>query len=255
MTLIVYHRGGGKSLGYPPNSILAIRWALGRSAAAIEYDVCVTRVEDRFRMIVVEPKLLLRCRLDIDALNWNDVRVVDAGNETYGPCGVSTLKEVLALVDGTTHQQIHIKGADPHTVPALLDEIGGDLDCLLTSFSLNTLGVAKRISPRTRTGWIVKPDGESGSEGADDLTATVAAGSPAPYTTAGLASIRHKARDGGVDVVILCAPQIPSRDAISFFRRDGFEVGGWGVGTNLGLAKRLIDFEIDRFTIDNPEQL
>ena len=35
----------------------------------------------------------------------------------------------------------------------------------------------------------------------------------------------------------------------------GYEVGAWGVGTNLDLAKRLIDYKINRFTLDNPEQL
>jgi hypothetical protein len=32
-------------------------------------------------------------------------------------------------------------------------------------------------------------------------------------------------------------------------------IGAWGVGSDLELARRLIDMRIDRFTIDNPEQL
>ena len=57
-----------------------------------------------------------------------------------------------------------------------------------------------------------------------------------------------------IDIIILCGPRIKEKTVIKTVKSQGFEVGAWGVGTNLDLAKQLIQFNIDRFTIDNPEQ-
>lgn len=56
-------------------------------------------------------------------------------------------------------------------------------------------------------------------------------------------------------MIILCGPKIQNEDMIVKVKESGFKVGAWGVGSNIDLAKKLIKFNLDRFTLDNPEQL
>lgn len=255
VTLVTYHRGGGKSLGYPPNCLLTFRWALARGAAAIEYDTFAGMDGGHPRMVVAEPSLLAGRHLDIDHLAWHDLREIDAGNERFGPCPVATLAEVLDLVDESAQQQIHLKGGNPLSVPTLLEEMGPRKGCLVTSFSLKVLGEVKTRRPDVPVGWIVKPDNESGSEGSADLTRQVSGRPLPPYARGEIRAILERSGQAGVDAVILCAPRVDSADAVVSFRRHGFAVGCWGVGSNLELARRLIGLGVDRFTIDNPEEL
>ncbi len=257
-TLIVYHRAGGKSLGYPPNSIIAIRWALKNNAKAIEYDVVVSKNKKNLKMVVIEPKLIKEQNLDIDNLNWEDLSRINAGNEKYGQCKVVTLKEVLKLVNQTkVKQQIHIKGNNSKTIQALISELSDYNNILITSFDLRVLENVKTSEPELKVGWIVKQDSKSGSEGTVDLTKMVTSNpdSLPDYTNKELSDIMDKAKSSNINTVILCAPRIKKRETITFFQKEGFEVGAWGIGSNISIAKRLIDFGINRFTIDNPEQL
>lgn len=270
-TLVVYHRGGGKSLGYPPNCIFTVKWALNHKAKAIEFDVTVAKdkiMEDSWKIIVVEPKLLTKNNLDIDNLEMKDIIALNAGNEKFGACKVATLKEILAIADySKVSLQIHIKGTNPHTVQTLVSELKDSKlnyhelkdygNILITSFDLRMLDSLKQLESRIKTGWIVKPDIQSGSEGASDLTAEITSNQSvlAHYTKQELADIEAKSGQYHIDVILLCAPKISNPETIKMFHRKGFEVGAWGVGTNLSMAKKLMGFEIDRFTMDNPEEL
>jgi glycerophosphoryl diester phosphodiesterase len=253
LTLIVYHRGGGKSLGLPPNCLRTIQWALERRARAIEYDTCVCRDGDRHRMVVIEPALLAATSLDIDGLDWADLQGINAGNARYGRCPVATLAEVLRTVAGRAHQQIHLKGSHPLTVPTLVEEVGEDADCLITSFSLAVLEQVKALRPGLRVGWLVRPDTEIGSEGSRDLTAQVSRSRLPLYNGSEIAELLIRARIKGVDCLLLCAPRFAG--TLYDFCPEGLEIGCWGVGSDLDLAMRLIAAGVDRFTIDNPEEL
>ncbi len=68
-TLIVFHRCGGKSLDYPPDTLLTIKWAIDYGAKAIEYDVVYCNNNGIDEIIVVEPKLLKSAGLDITNLD------------------------------------------------------------------------------------------------------------------------------------------------------------------------------------------
>jgi glycerophosphoryl diester phosphodiesterase len=258
MTLTVYHRGGGKSLGYPPNCILTIKWALGHGAQAIEYDVFAVKTVRGYDMAVIEPKLLLENGLDMDDLHGEDVSRIDAGNEKFGACKVAKLWEMLQLVGKTdVHQQIHLKGNNPMTARTVTREIDGLDNIALTSFDLNVLNQVRKKRPDAFVGWLVKQDGRSGSEGAHDLTKSMASGSERilPYTDEELSAILKEAKGYDVDIVILCGPKIGGEGTLRKFQRECFEVGAWGVGSNIVLAKRLMELGVDRFTIDNPEEL
>lgn len=257
-TLLVYHRSGGKSLNYPPNCILTIKWAINHGAKAVEYDVVAAKDGDLYKIIIIEPKLLLENNLDIDNLDWKDIQKLDAGNQKYGYCGIATLKDVLDIVDQSkVKQQIHIKGHNPKTVATLVSELKSFENITITSFDLSILKEVKKIDPNSKIGWIVKPDSKSGSEGAQDLTKMVSENPEAlpTYSSDELEIISQKAGANNIDVVILCGPRIKSKSIISYFQEKRFEVGAWGISCNLDIAKKLIEFGIDRFTIDNPEAL
>ena len=255
-TLVVFHRCGGKSLGYPPNTILTINWALSYGAKAIEYDVVFCNDDGRPKIVLVEPKLLKEQNLDVNNLNYTDVVQINAGNPKYGFCKVPLLDEVLELTKGLVAQQIHIKGKHQLTIATLLLKLTGYKNFILTSFDLNVLKEIKKLNASIKIGWIIKPNLESGDEGAGDLTATVSSEkNSSPYTTKELNFIINQAYKAGVDVVILCGPKIAEKTTVRKVREAGFEVGAWGVGSNLELAKKLIGFNIDRFTLNNPEQL
>jgi glycerophosphoryl diester phosphodiesterase len=257
-TLLVYHRGGGKSLNYPPNCILTIKWAINHGTEAVEYDVVAVKDGDSYKIIVFEPKLLLENNLDIDSLDWEDVQKLDAGNQKYGYCGIATLKELLDVVDQSkVKQQIHIKGRNPKTVRTLISELDSFENIAITSFDISVLKEVKEIVPNSKVGWIVKPNSKSGSEGAQDLTKMVSENPDTlpTYSQDELETIFYKASTNNIDVVILCGPRFKSKSIISYFQEKGFEVGAWGISCNLDIAKKLIEFGIDRFTIDNPEAL
>src|ERR1051326_435568 len=177
-TLVVFHRCGGKSLNYPPNTVLTAQWAAENGARAVEYDVVACNDNGLYKIIVVEPKLLKQAGLDINNLQMQDVLKLDAGNSQYGFCKGPLLEEMLAAIDETkTGHQIHIKGSNPATIKTLLPELKNLKNYLVTSFDISILKQVKGVNNTIPTGWIVKPKQESGSEGLEDLTAAVTANS------------------------------------------------------------------------------
>ena len=257
-TLVVFHRCGGKSLGYPPNTLLTAQWALEYVAKAIEYDIVYCKDPDASRVVVIEPKLLKQAGLDINDLAWSDVSTIEAGNERVGHVVPGTLEEMIVAINTTTvTHQIHLKGNHPKTTETVVQKMQGINSCVLTTFDIEVIKKIKVIDPKMRVGWIVKPKQEKGSEGSEDLTALVAASGRTlpPYSGEELGEIIQEAKDASVDVVILCGPRIQNKNTVMQVQNAGYEVGAWGVGTNLDLAKRLIDYKINRFTLDNPEQL
>ncbi|QQO10031.1 glycerophosphodiester phosphodiesterase [Breznakiella homolactica] len=254
MSIPVYHRGGGRSLGYPPNSLLTIQWAVGYGAQAIEYDVAYC--EDR-RIVLIEPRLLKEHNLDIDNLSWPELEKINTGNEKYGPCRAASFKEIQEIIPGHIFQQIHIKGNNKETVHTLPEKLSALKNYILTSFDLEMIREIKEHNSGIPVGWIVKPEQEDGSEGTADLTALVSANPDAlpNYSEDEIDGILEKAASRNVTAILLCGPRIKAKEIIEKVKATGFICGAWGTGQNLGTAKRLMSYGIDTFTIDNPEEL
>lgn len=256
-TLVVFHRCGGKSLGYPPNTLITAKWALAFGAKAIEYDIVLCKDGSGYRIVAIEPKLIKQAGLDINNLNWAEVQKINTGNEKYGSNSPVGLNVMLKEIDSTkVAHQIHIKGSNPKTLEVLLPKLKNVTNYILTTFDISVIRNIKVLYKTIPVGWIVKPKQEKGSEELEDLTAAVtSAGDLSPYQDQELQEIITEASANNVQIIILCGPRIQNKGVIDQVRSAGFEVGAWGVGTNLDLARRLIDFRIDRFTLDNPEQL
>jgi len=256
-TLVVFHRCGGKALGYPPNALVTAKWARDFGAKAIEYDIVFCSFDDGGKVVVIEPKLLKQAGLDIDNLDWKDVEKINTGNDKFGTSSPATLEAMLQKIDtNTVAHQIHIKGKNPKTLGVLLPALRNVKNYVLTTFDISVIRDIKRRDKNVPVGWIVKPKQEKGSEGSEDLTAAVtSARCLSPYLAEELDEITKEARKHDVQIIILCGPQVQEKRIVEEVSSAGFEVGAWGVGTNLDLARKLIEFQIDRFTLDNPEQL
>lgn len=257
-TLIVFHRGGGRSLDYPPNNLLTLKWAIDYGAKAIEYDVVYCHGDNTDKIIVVEPKILKSAGLDINNLLWNDVKKINSGNKKFGDQKIPELDQVLKIVNKLNiHQQIHIKGKHPKTIATLLDKLKGISNFSITSFDIQLLKTIKELQNTVKVGWIIKPKQEKGNEEMEDLTALVGRNPNIfpLYSNDEINEIIKTGKANQISTIILCAPRIKQKTTIDTIKEQGFEVGAWGVGTNLDLARRLIQFNINRFTIDNPEQL
>ncbi|HRH24093.1 MAG TPA: glycerophosphodiester phosphodiesterase family protein [Candidatus Paceibacterota bacterium] len=257
-TIVVYHRCGGKSLNYPPNTILTAQWAQAHGARAIEYDVVLAQDGDEPKMVVMEPKVIKEAGLDINNLRWEDVRNLDAGNATFGFQKIPTLEEMLTAIDASkTGHQIQLKGQHPDSVKVLLSKVTNLNSFVITAFDISVIQEIKSFDKTIPVGWLVKPQQEGGDEAGVDLTAKLVAdiGSIRPYSEEEIESIVKTAKENTIEVILLCGPRINSREMVQKFRSGGSQVGAWGVATNLALAKQLIEFGLDRFTLDNPEEL
>ncbi|MBS1266304.1 MAG: hypothetical protein MAG795_00271 [Candidatus Woesearchaeota archaeon] len=98
MDTLVFHRGGGKSLDYPPNCILTIKWAMNNGAEGVEYDVAVAKFNNNYEMVVIEPKLLKENKLDVDNLNWNDLKKENGDFSLKGFISLIILLPYLAQI-------------------------------------------------------------------------------------------------------------------------------------------------------------
>jgi glycerophosphoryl diester phosphodiesterase len=257
-TLLVFHRGGGRSLGYPPNCMATIKWALSFGALGLEYDVCFCQDKGLGKVAVIEPKLLKENNLDINDLYWDSLKKINAGNAKTGFCPVVELEDILQLVDNSkVAQQIHIKGERLEIIKILLLKLRRVKNFVLTSFDLEIIKEIRKENKNVRSGWIVKSKQEKGSEGTVDLTAQIALNPDAlpAYSRKEIDDIVTLAGKNLVNIIILCGPRIKDKKLVDYIKSEGFEVGAWGVASNLEIAKRLISFNLDRFTIDNPEQL
>jgi glycerophosphoryl diester phosphodiesterase len=270
LSKVFFHRMRGKSLGYPPNSILGLEWCLEFGCRNIEYDILYCERDGRGDVVVIEPNLVKERGLDPNKLKWEDIKDINTGNEKSGlrraqsnqVCSAVSIKIVLsALSLQNISQQIHIKNNFAGPIVELVEILSSELESLqnfhLTHFDLRVLEKIKSLNPNLPLGWIVKPQQESGGEGLQDLTALVSSGSEflKPYTDDEIDDIVDKAKEIGIDLIILCGPRIFDKGSIDLVRSNGFQVGAWGTGENIKIAKRLIEFDIDRFTLDNPEEL
>lgn len=255
---MVFHRCGGKSLGYPPNTLLALKWAVEYGAKAVEYDVVLCKDDEEGSIVVIEPKIIKQAGLDVNNLVCSEVSKLAAGNRKYGHCEAPKLEDMLQAANPSKiAHQIHIKGNHSDIIKVLLPKLQRYTNYILTTFDITTLRQIKEVAPTVRVGWIVKPHRETGYEGLEDLTASVTANvdSFLPYSESELDEIIEMAKAESVDIIILCGPRIQQKGTVDIVKKAGFELGAWGVGTNLEVARRLIEYQVDRFTIDNPEEL
>lgn len=257
-TIVVYHRCGGKSLKYPPNTILTAKWASEHGAKAIEYDVALAQDGNDPKIVVMEPKVIKEAGFDINNLQWNDVKDLNAGNDTFGFQKIPLLEEMLGCVDNArTGHQIQLKGQHPDSVKVLLNKVQGLTNYIITAFDISVIQEIKNVDKNVPVGWLVKPQQEEGDEAGVDLTAKLVADMDTiqEYSEVEISEILQTSRDNSIDVILLCGPRIKSIGIVQKMKNEGFSVGAWGVATNLQLAKQLMEFRIDRFTLDNPEQL
>ena len=227
-------------------------------AQAIEYDVAIAKDGNKFKVFVIEPKLLNEAGLDINNLVWEDVQKINAGNEKFGTQKVPLLEEILIAIDSTkVAHQIQIKGQNPATVREVLERVKDVKNYIITAFDNKVIREIKELDNSICVGWLVKPAQEDGDEAGVDLTAKLVSEADAleEYSYSEISEILSQAKRNHIDVLLLCGPRIKQKLLVDRVKENGFQIGAWGVATNVGLANHLIDIGLDRFTLDNPEQL
>lgn len=241
----------------PPNTLFTAQWAKQHEALALEYDVAIAKTDTGFEVFLIEPALLTQAGLDINNLNWQDVKALNTGNEESGELHPALLADALEQIGPELAHQVQIKGQHPESVKEVLKRVEGFENFIITAFDMNVIKEIKSLSPTTRVGWLVKPAQEAGDEAGVDLTAKLVAEADTleQYSDEEIADIIAECTQNNIDIALICGPRIQSQAIVNAFHDAGLEVGAWGVAMNLELARRLMGYGLDRFTLDNPEQL
>jgi len=103
---------------------------------------------------------------DLGAFSLNELRVLEAGSwfsEEFDGEPIPTLREVIRFARGRLKLNIVIKTSreEPTIAAAVVDIIrseGFGEECMVTSFSRETVEEVKRIAPELRTGFIFGED-------------------------------------------------------------------------------------------------
>ncbi len=148
----------------PENTLASFRQALQMGAKAVEFDVHQSR--DGELLVIHDENLKRTCGLDalVKDLDASRIRSLDAGS-WFGPqfAGerVPTLREALELLLGRTAIHLELKqgsryypGIEARAV-ALLKEMGGMRDCVISSFDHRSLFEVRRVDFSARIGYLL----------------------------------------------------------------------------------------------------
>ena len=192
MTLIYAHRGA--SANHPENTLRAFRQALALGVDGIELDVHATA---EGIPVVIHDRDISRTTGGtgyVDQIPLARLETLDAGNGERVP----TLAKVLALVDGSAHLDIEIKGSDVER--AVLDVLAQypAVRWAISSFAWDTLRTVRSLDPSAEL-WPL-------AERVDDALIAIAneLASPAVSLFSGALTSENAAtlRDAGLRVVV-----------------------------------------------------
>jgi glycerophosphoryl diester phosphodiesterase len=160
-------------------------------------------------------------------------------------------------INSSVELQVHLKQESEELAVSVLEDLGERENVLITSFVLSMMGTIHSFNPSVDVGWLVKPDNSEDGGGTNNLTKNVSSGGieVQPYLLGEVEELIRTSKQSNVHSLLLCGPRIEDKNIVDVVHSSGIQVGAWGVAANLELAERLIDFGLDRFTIDNPEQL
>ena len=199
-------------MGYPPNTLFTVEWAIKNGAKAIEYDVVLASDNhSKDYVVMIEPKIVNSLGLDINNLIWEDIEQLDAGNEKFGKLSLTHSEDVLQIAEDKLAQQIQLKGdQNPNLIPVLLKKLKNTKKFIITAFDIESITAIKKLDRNIRVGWLVKPEQEKGSEGTIDLTALVTKNPNAlpEYADEEINTIIQQAKKHFVDILLLCGPRI-----------------------------------------------
>ena len=158
---ITAHRGS--SLEAPENTIASIEKAIEDGADYAEIDVRLTRDGS----VVLIHDASLKRTAGTDAKVWEknleDLRELDVGalfSQEYKGERIPTLDEVIDVASGRIRLNIEIKTSSntpdlPEKVAELIIAKDFSDQCVITSFSYDTIARVKAVSPNIRTGLII----------------------------------------------------------------------------------------------------
>jgi len=162
--IVTAHRGASHVA--PENTLSAMAAAVEAGAEFAELDVGLTRDGE---VVLMHDRTVDRTTNgtgDLGAFSLNELRVLEAGSwfsEEFDGEPIPTLREVIRFARGRLKLNIEIKTSreEPTIAAAVVDIIrseGFGEECMVTSFSRETVEEVKRIAPELRTGFIFGED-------------------------------------------------------------------------------------------------
>jgi len=162
--VVTAHRGA--SYVAPENTLSAMAAAVEAGAEFAELDVGLTRDG---QVVLMHDRTVDRTTNgtgDLGDFSLDELRALEAGSwfsEEFDGEPIPTLREVIQFARGRLKLNIEIKTSreEPTIAAAVVDIIrseGFGEDCMVTSFSRETVEEVKRIAPELRTGFIFGKD-------------------------------------------------------------------------------------------------
>ena len=223
---ITAHRGS--SFEAPENTLAAIEKAIDDGADYAEIDVRMTMDGSVVLMHDASLKRTAGLNKEIWDISLDDLKMLDIGSlfsEEFAGEGVPTLEEVIDAASGRIGLNIEIKTSS--NTPDLPDKVAEWIvekeftdQCVVTSFSYDTLAQVKSISPDIRTGLII----------------TMPLGS---YT-----ELEH------VDFYSFNALFLSARQ-VDMIHRLGYEIHVWGVKDE-EMVRKMVEFGADNIIAADP---
>jgi len=162
--VVTAHRGA--SYVAPENTLSAMSAAVESGAEFAELDVGLTRDG---QVVLMHDRTVDRTTNgtgDLGAFSLEELEALEAGSwfsEEFGGEPIPTLREVIQFARGKLKLNIEIKTSreEPAIAAAVVEIIRSEgfvKDCMVTSFSRETVEEVKRIAPEIRTGFIFGED-------------------------------------------------------------------------------------------------
>lgn len=162
--VVTAHRGASHVA--PENTLAAMSAAVEAGADFAELDVGLTRDG---QVVLMHDRTVDRTTDgtgDLGDLSLDEVRALEAGSwfgEAFDGEPIPTLREVIRFAKGRLKLNIEIKTSreEPTIAAAVVEIIRSESfgnDCMVTSFSRETIEEVKRIAPELQTGFIFGED-------------------------------------------------------------------------------------------------
>ena len=162
--IVTAHRGASHVA--PENTLSAMAAAVEAGAEFAELDVGLTRDGE---VVLMHDRTVDRTTNgtgDLGDFSLNELRALEAGSwfsEEFDGEPIPTLREVIRFARGRLKLNIEIKTSreEPTIAAAVVDIIRSEdfgEECMVTSFSRETVEEVKRIAPELRTGFIFGKD-------------------------------------------------------------------------------------------------
>jgi glycerophosphoryl diester phosphodiesterase len=257
---IIAHRGAGARFvdpdGPPENTLPAFEAGWASGASACEVDVQLTRDNEVIAIHDPTTDRTTNGSWFVAERTSRDLKLLDAGawkGERWAGTRLPLLSEVLAAIPAGRKLYVELKDG-PQVVPPALEAIrksGKDAQIILISFDIDTIALAKKLSPRFECQLVVtfRDDGENGAWNVHYNEGPNFRGISQLWDPRALLKLVREHRLDGIDASFRMPP-----DFVPSMRDARLEVVTWTVN-DPSVALSLIERGVFEITTDLPAMM